>query len=201
MGAVFSALKADTINGLQLDAGVILTNLSESEIEAFDNSKIAAKIKSKDCLGATKGGAQFSAVPEVRSLFDGVDGARGAYKQGEIIDSWEITLKTTITELTAKNIERVVNATQTAKGSSYKAVVGEVGMINNKHFKNIAWVGNCAGGDKPMIIYLKDVINTNGVNFTAEDKNTGTIEVEFKAHFDLAKPDEVPFAIYTAIAG
>ena len=52
------------------------------------------------------------------------------------------------------------------------------------------------GSSEPMIIELKNVLNTNGISFTAEDKGSGSVELELKAHFDLSKPNEVPFNIY-----
>ena len=37
----------------------------------------------------------------------------------------------------------------------------------------------------------------SGLNLTVADKATGSVSLELQAHFDLSKPDEVPFKIYT----
>ena len=192
---VFSALKTTTINNMVLDAGVIVYDVNSSEIEALNNVSAIQKLITSKGLGATKGGASFTAVPEMRNLFDGIDGARGAYKDATVIDSWETTLKTTVSEFTAKNIERAANATS-VKANSYDGITPEVGMIASEKFKNIAWIGPQAGKEKPMAILLENALNINGINVVAEDKNTGSIELEFKAHFTLANPEQVPFVIY-----
>lgn len=199
--AVLSGLHAGTEKFLQLDAGVLLTGITTDELENTQNWSSTLK---KGLLGATKGGASFTATPEFRSLLDGVNGARGNYKDGQVIDSWDISLKATISEMTKTNIMlamggKVSDITEHKLLSKHKA---SVGVVPSDHFiSSVVWAGKIAGKEAPMFIYLKDVLNVNGVNFTAEDKNTGSIELELKAHFNVANPDEVPFYIYTSNAG
>ena len=193
--AVLTSLKADTAQNLQLDAGVIMAG-DLGDMSNFDPSSKTAQI-----IGATKGGAQFSAVPEIRSLLDGIDGTRGNYKDANVIDSWDITLKTTVSTVTKENIIRAcATGAESSTGGPYAGTKITPSMtIESSIYKDIAWVGTVGNKTKPMVILLKNAMNMNGFNFTAEDKNTGTIEMEFKAHFDLASPTTVPFEIYTPL--
>ena len=195
--AIITGLTGDTETNLQLDAGMLISGVTET---TFESNPQWSTILKTGVLGATKGGATFTATPEFRSLMDGVNGARGNYKDGQIIDSWDISLKATISEMTKENIKIAMGQKveeKEVKGNLMKHTA-KVGIIPTDAFINgVAWVGTIKGKTNPMVILLKDVLNTNGVNFVAEDKGTGAIELELKAHFDLSKSDDVPFAIYT----
>ena len=202
--AILNGLNADTSKHLQLDSGVLLHSLSPGDLITLkkgaksDDDGVAfdGVIKQKT-LGATKGGATFSAIPEMRSLLDGVNGARGNYKEGQVIDSWEISIKATVSEITAANIGYALSNNKFTDESPYTKFKGEVGRINKTNFLgNIAWIGSMNGNDKPIIIIINNALNTHGMTFVAEDKNTGSIEMELKGHFSLEKPDDVPFEIY-----
>lgn len=194
MAKILSGLTKDTAKNLQLDAGIIVTGLTSPE-------NFAGELTGATLLGATKGGGSFVVEVEMRNLFEDLDGARGNYKEGNVIDSYNITLTATIAEMTAKNIKLALGAADTTvnQGTGNDVDVTKARMTINPedYIDNVCWLGSLNGSDKPMIIELKNVMNTNGLNFTFEDKGRGTIELELKAHFDSSKPEEVPFAIYT----
>ena len=194
--AILNGLNSDTPKHLQLDSGVLLHGIEEGELANLKAGTFEPTVKRKT-LGATKGGATFSAIPEMRSLLDGVNGARGNYKDGQVIDSWEISIKATVSEMTAANIGQALSNNTTVDDTSHTKHTGLVGRVAKENFfKNIVWVGSMNGNKKPMIIIINNALNTNGMTFVAEDKNTGSIEMELKGHFDLATPDTVPFEIY-----
>lgn len=194
MAKILSGLTKDTAKNLQLDAGIIVTGLTSPE-------NFVGNLTGATLLGATKGGGSFVVEVEMRNLFEDLDGARGNYKEGNVIDSYNITLTATIAEMTAKNIKLALGAADTTvnQGTGNDVDVTKARMTINPedYIDNVCWLGSLNGSDKPMIIELKNVMNTNGLNFTFEDKGRGTIELELKAHFDTSKPEEVPFAIYT----
>lgn len=194
MAKILSGLTKDTAKNLQLDAGIIVTGLTSPE-------NFAGNLTGATLLGATKGGGSFVVEVEMRNLFEDLDGARGNYKEGNVIDSYNITLTATIAEMTAKNIKLALGAADTTaeQGTGADVDITKARMTINPedYIDNVCWLGSLNGSDKPMIIELKNVMNTNGLNFTFEDKGRGTIELELKAHFDSSKPEEVPFAIYT----
>lgn len=194
MVKILNGFTKDTAKNLQLDAGIIVTGLASPE-------NFAGELTGATLLGATSGGGSFVVETEVRNLFEDLDGARGNYKEGNVIDSYNITLTTTVAEMTAKNIKLALGAADTTAkqgtGTDVDITKARMTIKAEDYIDNVCWLGSLNGSDKPMIIELKNVMNTNGLNFTFEDKGKGKIELELKAHFDLTKPEEVPFAIYT----
>lgn len=188
--AILSAFTKNTAKNMQLDAGLLVRGLTD--ILNF-NGTIADDKK----LGATSGGASFSATPEMRNIFEGIDGAKGNYKDGNVIDNWEITLTATVKEMTAKNLQlAMATADIKSDNDKFDVLTPRMEVKSTDYIDNICWLGTMNGSSEPMIIELKNVLNTNGISFTAEDKGSGSVELELKAHFDLSKPNEVPFKIY-----
>lgn len=194
MAKILNGFTKDTAKNLQLDAGIIVTGLASPE-------DFSGVLTGANLLGATSGGGSFVVETEMRNLFEDLDGARGNYKEGNVIDSYNITLTTTVAEMTAKNIKLALGAADTTDkqgtGTDVDITKARMTIKAEDYIDNVCWLGSLNGSDKPMIIELKNVMNTNGLNFTFEDKGKGKIELELKAHFDLTKPEEVPFAIYT----
>ena len=188
--AILSAFTKNTAKNMQLDAGLLVKRLTN--ILNFDGN-----ILDEQKLGATSGGASFSATPEMRNIFEGIDGAKGNYKDGNVIDNWEITLTATVKEMTAKNLQlAMATADIKSDDDKFDVLTPRMEVKSTDYIDNICWLGTMNGSTEPMIIELKNVMNTNGISFTAEDKGSGSVELELKAHFDLSKPDEVPFNIY-----
>lgn len=188
--AILSAFTKNTAKNMQLDAGLLVKGLTD--ILNFNGT-----IEDEKKLGATSGGASFSATPEMRNIFEGIDGAKGNYKDGNVIDNWEITLTATVKEMTAKNLQLAMATADIATGNEkFDVLTPRMEVKSTDYIDNICWLGTMNGSSEPMIIELKNVLNTNGISFTAEDKGSGSVELELKAHFDLSKPNEVPFNIY-----
>lgn len=189
--AILSAFTKNTAKNMQLDAGLLVRGLT-------DILNFSGTIADDKKLGATSGGATFSATPEIRNIFEGIDGAKGNYKDGNVIDNWEVTLTATVKEMTAKNLQLAMATADIDNGSEGKfdVLTPRMDIKTTDYIDNICWLGTMNGSTEPMIIELKNVMNTNGISFTAEDKGSGSVELELKAHFDLSKPNEVPFNIY-----
>lgn len=189
---VLNGFTPKTAKNLQLDAGILVKNLEDPS--SFDGT-----LTDSQKIGATSGGGSFAAVPEMRNLFEDLDGARGNYKDGNVIDSWDITLTVTMKEMTTDNLKLAIGAADVTPAStgSFDVVQPRIVINSSDYLDNIVWMGTMNGSSDPIMIELKNAMNTNGINFAFTDKGTGGIEVEIKAHFDLNKPEEVPFTIYT----
>lgn len=188
--AILSAFTKNTAKNMQLDAGLLVRGLT-------DILNFSGTIADDKKLGATSGGATFSATPEMRNTLEGIDGAKGVYKDAIVIDNWEITLTATVKEMTAKNLQLAMATADIDDGDDkFDVLSPRMDIKTTDYIDNICWLGTMNGSTEPMIIELKNVMNTNGISFTAEDKGSGSVELELKAHFDLSKPNEVPFNIY-----
>lgn len=196
--AILNGFTPATAQNMQLDAGILVKNLSD--IENFDISNIEETLKTNK-LGATEGGVTFTAIPEIRNIFDGIDGARGYYKGGNVIDSWEIKLTGTMKEMVTENFKLGLGAADVSTGTKFDTVTARMDIKLDDYLDNVCWLGSKVGSEDPIIIELKNVMNVAGMTFTAEDKGTGKAEFELQAHFDLSKAAEVPFKIYVPKKG
>lgn len=197
MAKVLNGFTANTAQNLQLDAGIFVRGLADP---STFNGTVTAPAKT---IGATSGGGSFTAIPTFRNIFEDLDGARGVYKGGQVIDSWEIKLTTTIKEMTAENLKLALAAADTTAASSgkYDTTVARLEVKEEDYLDNFCFIGTINGQDTPVIVEMKNVLNMSGLNLTVADKSTGSVSLELQAHFDLSKPDEVPFKIYTPKVG
>jgi len=183
-----TGLTSTTKKNLQLDAGAIFKNY----IVGSDTPETAtAKL-----IGATVGGATFSAVPEVRQV--SVDGVKGPTKGFEIIDSWTATLTANIKEVNASSIALALGATtiNTTAETGYSQIKANADFADGDYLTNITWVGKISGSTNPIIIVLKNPLNLNGFSLAVADKAEGQVPIVMTAHYDPANIDAVPFEIY-----
>lgn len=197
MAKILNGFTANTAQNLQLDAGIFVRGLADP---STFNGTVTTPAKT---IGATSGGGSFTAIPTFRNIFEDLDGARGVYKGGQVIDSWEIKMTTTIKEMTAENLKLALAAADTSAASSgkYDTTVARLEVKEEDYLDNFCFIGTINGQDTPVIIEMKNVLNMSGLNLTVADKATGSVSLELQAHFDLSKPDEVPFKIYTPKVG
>ena len=198
MTKVLNGFTANTATNLQLDAGIFVRGLADP---STFNGTVTTPAKT---IGATSGGGSFTAIPKFRNIFEDLDGARGVYKGGQVIDSWEIKLTTTIKEMTAENLKLALACADTTSAEpegKYDTTTARLEVKDTDYLDNFCFIGTINGQDTPVIIEIKNVLNMNGLNLIVADKSTGSVSLELQAHFDLSKPDKVPFKIYTPKVG
>lgn len=206
MSRVLNGFTPETAKNLQLDAGIFLKSVSNVQElanliigikagETFDSILPEGTTK----IGATSGGGSFTAIPEIRNLMEDLDGARGTYVGGNVIDNWEIKMTTTMAEITSENLKMALCASDIKKATTeekYDEITARNDIRDTDYIDNICWLGTQQGSDLPIVIEIKNVINMSGLNFTFADKDKGKIEVEFSANRKVENSDEVPFKIY-----
>lgn len=195
-----TALRADTFNKLQLNAGILLKDLDYSSVTDSAALKTAiANIISGgsspigELIGATRGGGTFTVTREMRT--PEIDGMRYPFKGSDFVDSVDAYLATTLIEVTADNIADIL-ATGTATTSGKKTTVKMATAITSSDYlTNICWVGDLADGQM-VLICLKNAINTADFTFTYTDKGEGTLAAEFHARqASVGDYDYAPFEV------
>lgn len=186
----FTGFNANTAKKLLLDAGAFVKNYDPST-DTWDT------IKDTKVIGATQGGGSFSAVPTVRRIE--IDGVKGAAKGLEALDEWVVTITANVKEVSADTIALAL-ATSTSTPSETPADYTKI-TANNEikltdYLDNIAWIGRLSGSQTPVIIVVKNALNTNGLSLTMADKAEGTISLTFTGHYDTENLDSPPFEIY-----
>lgn len=182
----------DTAKNFELDAGVLLINVTDPG-ELDPAKAITAGAKK---LGASTGGKSIDFSMEIRNLFEDVDGARGKYKGGDAIDMRDAALSVTLLEHTADNFKLALAAADLSDNTAGGKTITPRNCINDSDYiTNVCWYGTLKGFDKPMCIELKNCLNES-FSWGAEDKSKGTIELELHPRRDLANPDESEFLIH-----
>lgn len=196
-----TALRADTFNNLQLNAGILLKNLSYDSVTDATALKTAiANIISGGSnpigtlIGATRGGGTFTVTRETRT--PEIDGMRYGFKGSDFVDSADAYLSTTLVEITPQNMQDLLSAGTTATPSGKKTTVKMSTAIGTSDYlTNICWVGDLADGQL-VLICLKNAINTADFTFTYTDKGEGTLAAEFHARqANVGDYDYAPFEV------
>jgi hypothetical protein len=179
----YSGFSATTADRLILDAGAFYKN--------FDITTLTGTL-----LGATRGGGEFSAVPDIRPIE--VDGVKGSAKGLNALDSWTVTLTANILEISAAALalSLTTGSVDTATNPDYDIVTAANAIALSHYIDNVAWVGRLSGSNKPVVIIISNALNTAGLTLTTEDKNEAVLPVTFSANYDSTDLDTPPFKIY-----
>jgi len=187
---IYSGYTSQTPEKLLLDAGAFFKNFTVDS-DTYDSAVTAGKL-----IGASRGGGQFSAIPEIRPLE--VDGVKGAAKGLVVIDSWEVLLTANILEITATSLAESLTSSDTDESTSdtYDIITANNSISLADYITNITWVGKLSGSDTPAIIQVYNALNNNGLTLATEDSNEAVIALEFKGHYDTDDLESPPFKIY-----
>ena len=186
----YSGFTTETAKSLLLNAGAYFKNFNVGT-DDFDSAVAAGKL-----IGATKGGGEFSAVPEIRQIE--VDGVAGRAKGLETIDSWDIYLKANVLEVKEATIQSglAASSVDASTNTDYDIITASNNLEVSDYIDNITWVGTLSGSDKPVIIQIFNALNTEGLKFSTTDKAEATISLTFYAHYTQDDLDTPPFKIY-----
>lgn len=186
----YSGFTTETAKSLLLNAGAYFKNYDVGT-DDFDSAVAAGKL-----IGATKGGGEFSAVPEIRQIE--VDGVAGRAKGLETIDSWDIYLKANVLEVKEATIQSglAASSVDTSTNTNYDIITASNNLEVSDYIDNITWVGTLSGSNNPVIIQIFNALNTEGLKFSTTDKAEATISLTFYAHYTQDDLDTPPFKIY-----
>lgn len=193
-----SGLTANTAQRLQLNAGVFLENFtvatSVTDAATFKTALDAAITAGTGLLGATRGGGTFVATPETRE--PDIDGKRYRVKGMTLVDSWDVRLTGTLVECYAGNFKRVLGSADvtTPSGGHVDTLTLRTAIANTDYIDKLAWI-SLMGDGTYMMIELDNVINLDGMTFTFQDKNEGTIPFNFAACQSGLDSSAAPFRI------
>lgn len=179
-GTATTGFTSLTPSNLLLDSGAIYTNYG-TETEKL--------------LCATSGGNEFDISQKTRQVK--VDGVKGSAKGLQIVTDTEVTLKANLLEVTSDVLKTVLMANvDTATNPDYNIITGKTYIADSDYITNIALVATISGSTKPIIIILKNVLNTDGLKLKTEDDKDNVLPVTFTAFIDPATPTLLPYEIH-----
>lgn len=201
MGKPVTAVRPQTFERLQLNAGAFLKNFDTStytEYSALEEALFAAIKDGTKTLGATRGGGTFTASPTMRSIE--ADGKRYEFKGSTVVDAWDIKLTATLMEITPDNFALALGTAEKTEDKSFTTgkkttIKLRTNIEDGDYIQNLVWFGNTSKG--LVAIALDNALNNTGVTLTFSDKGEGTLPVEFHAYQDTVENNEyAPCAIY-----
>jgi len=131
-------------------------------------------------------------VPEVRQIE--ADGMRSPIIGSTVFDSWEVTLSTTLKEVTRENLAYAL-ATSEIDPITGAMIINNT-LLPDHYIPTMGWAGRILDG-RLLYIEIQNALNIVGMNLTFTDKGEGTIAVEYRAHqADLTQMQYAPVKIY-----
>lgn len=182
--AKFTVIPADTFNGLQMDAGVILKN--------FDPATPVAPADS-DIVCATTGGISPSCVPTYSDLGSDVDNCPVNMKELKHLDSWECKISFTSLGTSAESIRMALGA---ADINAETGAIVPRRDLSQSDFTDLWWVGDRADGGC-VAIQLKNALSTGGFSLKTTKSGKGQVSVELTGHVALSAQNVMPMVIYS----
>ena len=182
--AKFTVIPADTFNGLQMDAGVILKRFDPANPVAPDDA---------DIVCATTGGINPSCVPTYSDLGSDVDNCPVNMKELKHLDSWACKISFTSLGTSSESIRLALGA---ADISADTGAIVPRRDLEQTDFSDLWWVGDRADGGC-VAIQLKNALSTGGFSLQTTKSGKGQVSVELTGHVALADQTTMPMVIYS----
>jgi len=199
INGMMTPLRKETMQNLQLNAGIFLKNLTVSKTSTATAVRTAVKsaiTAGTTLLGATRGGGTFTVTRDMR--IPDIDGMRYRFVGGNFVDSVDAYLSTTLVEVTKQNFIDLLGAhvVTADSGDTAQQLKMDTVIPLSAYIENLCWVGELSDGGL-VCIYLDNALNTADFSLTFADKNEGTLAVELHACQDEVNDyDEAPFHVW-----
>ncbi|WP_066499893.1 hypothetical protein [Abyssisolibacter fermentans] len=190
MKKIFSGFTNKTGENLLLDAGAYFKNY-DVETDTFESAVTAGKL-----IGATRGGGEFKAVPEIRTVE--VDGIKGRAKGLTEIDSWDVSIQANVLEVTTETLKLGLGVAtiDTPTEGKYDIVTAKNSIEDEDYLDNITWVGQLSGSNEPVIIQVYNTLNIEGLTLATAPKGEAVTSMTFAGHYKQDDLNTPPFKIY-----
>lgn len=180
---IATKIPQNTFEGLQLDAGVLLTTFNPTSPAITDEAIICA----------TTGGIQISCVPTYSDFGEDVDNCPVNMKELKHLDSWECKISTTCLGTSVDNIKLALGAATVTTAAS-KVVPNK--DLSQSDFSTIWWVGDRADGGL-VAVKMINALSTGGFSLKTTKNGKGQITLELTGHVSINAQDTMPMEFYS----
>lgn len=188
----YTKIPVDTFKRIQLNAGIIVDSFVP-ETGTLGN-----------ILGASTGGANFTATPEFSDYGEDIDNCPKNTMELKKQDSIEAKLSGTFVTIKASTAKLLAGAADIDANDSGHIIPRKDILATD--FNDIWWVGDYSddndGEDAGFVaIHMMNALNTGGFQIQSTDKGKGQFAFEFTGHFSMANQDLVPYEIFIKEGG
>lgn len=180
----FTQIPQNTFEGLQLDAGMLLTT--------FDPATGAAP-KDEDIICATTGGITVSCVPAYSDMGEDVDNCPNNMLELMKLDSWDCKMAFTSLGTSPESIRLALGA---ADVDAESGKITPRADLQKTDFSDVWWVGDRADGGM-VAVCLKNALSTGGFSLKTSKNGKGQVSVELTGHVSIDAQDVVPMEFYS----
>ena len=179
---VFTKIPLDTWDGIQLDAGVILTNFDPAN-PACDYSNI---------LCATSGGVNVSCVPETIDFSEDVDNVPADILEFKKIKKWTCSMTFTSLGMSLDVIKWTLGAWQP---TSANGGIMPRKALKPSDAKELWWAGDI-GDNRWIAIKIRNALSTGGLSLQTGKDAKGQVSVTVTGHIKQSEQELMPMEIY-----
>lgn len=190
MSRRYTVLPTNAFDGLQLDAGVLL---SDFNVEAAAADKDTPGFTDADIICATTGGINAVCQPTYSDFAEDVDNAPNNLMEFKHLDGWNCSITTTALGTSPEAIRLSLGAAD-IESSDTKIVPRR--DLDLEDFTDLWWVGDKANGGF-VAIQLKNALSTDGFSLQTTKNAKGTIALGITGHVSLSAQDVVPMVFYS----
>lgn len=183
MARMFYRIPQDTFDGLQLEAGVLLTDFDPSDPGVVDSAIVCA----------TTGGINISATPEYTDLGEDVDNVPPNMKELKSDPKWTCQFSTTGLGTTPEAIRLALGA---ADITASTGKIAPRSALNQDDFADLWWVGDKADGGF-VAAKLINALSTGGFSLQSTKDGKGQVSLEFTGHVSINAQDVMPIEFYS----
>lgn len=183
MGRMFYKIPQDTFDGLQLEAGVLLTSFDPTNPSVADSAIVCA----------TTGGISISATPEYTDLGEDVDNVPPNMKELKSDPKWTCVISTTGLGTTPEAIRLALGAADITASSGK---IAPRSSLNQDDFADLWWVGDKADGGF-VAAKLINALSTGGFSLKSTKDGKGQVSLEFTGHVSINAQDVMPIEFYS----
>lgn len=189
----FTRVPVNTFQKLQLNAGIFASE--------FDTK--TGEVKEENLLGATNGGANFTATPTFGDRGDGIDNIPVNVKEMKDLETWEATISGTFVTADTALAKRLIGAADIDPEDPTHIIPRNTLSLDD--FSDIWWIGDYSDvnsdGDSDsnagyMAIRLINALSTGGFQVQSANRDKGQFAFTFTAHYSLDDQNRVPFDVY-----
>ena len=184
-----NALTAETVERFVIDAGAVYINL-DGEGERI--------------LGATRGGNAFIIEQDIKMVE--IDGVRGPTKGARRVIESTARITANLLELTSANIMLAIAGTDATDfidpsiapppiEPSHDKIRRTRNISDLDFIDSISIVGKVSGSAENIICTVYNALADEGFELTFEDREEGSLEITFTAHFDPDDVETEPWAL------
>lgn len=185
----YTKIPENAFDGLQLDAGVFLTNFNIEAAAAGD-----VGFEDKDILCATTGGINPTCVPNYSDFAEDVDNAPNNLMEFKHLDGWDCKVSTSSLGNSPELIKISLGAADIDLTNTGKIVPRR--DLKQTDFKDLWWVGDRADGGF-VAIQILNALSTGGFSLQTTKNGKGTVALEITGHVSIKAQDVVPMVFYS----